>query len=88
MGHGLVRARKEKTYRTLAQCLAPVMHSLCLDRLRPKEPEPLPPELSLREVLVPELLVSELTSLERTSREPCADHDWKIRSARHLVELH
>ena len=60
MGHGLVRARKEKTYRTLAQCLAPVMHSLCLDRLRPKEPEPLPPELSLREVLV-----LELTSLER-----------------------
>jgi hypothetical protein len=83
MGHGLVRARKEKTYRTLAQCLAPVMHSLCLDRLRPKEPEPLPPELSLREVLVPEL-----TSSDLTSRERCAEHDWKIRSARHLVELH
>ena len=82
MGHGRVRAGKEKTYRTLAQWLAPGMHLLCLDRLRPKEPEPLPWELSL-----PELLVSELTSLDLTSRVPCADHDL-IRSARHLVELH
>ena len=87
MGHGLVRARKEKTYRTWARCLAPVMNLLCLDLFRPKEPEPLPSELSLREVLVPELLVSELTSLELTSRDQCADRYLKIRSARHLVEL-
>ena len=82
MGHGLVKTRKEKTYRTLAQCLAPVMHLLCFDLLRPKEPEPLRSGLSL-----PELLVSELTSLELPRREWSADWYMKIRSARHLVEL-